>query len=120
MAAGNYTVVVDGQKFSVQVAEGSADIQITPSAETTPQTQSTPVQTAPASAGSTEVPSTVAGSVWKILKNTGDDVQEGEVVMILEAMKMEIEIESPCSGKISSINVGLNDTVEEGQVLATI
>jgi pyruvate carboxylase subunit B len=118
MASGNYTVVVDGQKFSVQVAEGSADIQITPSTETAPQTQSAP---APASsAGSTEVPSTVAGSVWKILKKVGEDVQEGEVVMILEAMKMEIEIESPCSGKISSINVGLNDTVEEGQVLATI
>ena len=123
MAAGNYTVVVDGQKFSVQVAEGSADIQITPTTESAPTTEASSAP-APAvsagSAGGTEVPSTVAGSVWKILKKVGDDVQDGEVIMILEAMKMEIEIESPCAGKISSINVGLNDTVEDGQVLATI
>jgi len=115
MANGNYTVVVDGQKFSVQVAEGGADIQVTPAPEA-PVAAVAPVATT----GGTEVNATVAGSVWKIVKNVGDDVKAGETIMILEAMKMEIEIEAPCDGKISSITVAPNDSVNDGQVLATI
>jgi len=119
--AGNYTVVVDGKKYSVQVAEGDADIQVTEAA-TTASAVSTET-TAPVAAGSvgaTEVLAQTPGNVWKITKNVGDTVAEGDVIMILEAMKMEIDIPSPVAGTVTSVNVNTNDAVQDGQLLATI
>ena len=116
MADGNYTVVVDGKKFSVQVAEGNADIQVV--APVAAQ-EATPA-TAPSAAGGTEVGASVNGNVWKILVNVGDKVEKGQVISILEAMKMEIDIEAPCSGTISAVPVKPNDAVEEGQTIAVI
>jgi pyruvate carboxylase subunit B len=118
MADGNYTVVVDGQKFSVQVAQGEADIQVAPVATTAPE-PATPAPVAPSGAG-TEVGASVNGNVWKILVNIGDKVEKGQVISILEAMKMEIDIEAPCSGTITSVAVKPNDAVEEGQTIAVI
>jgi pyruvate carboxylase subunit B len=118
MADGNYTVIVDGKKFSVQVAEGNADIQaVTPAAST--ETPAAAPAAAPA-AGGTEVGASVNGNVWKILVSVGDKVEKGQVISILEAMKMEIDIEAPVSGTISSIAVKPNDAVEEGQTIAVI
>ncbi len=119
--AGNYTVVVDGKKYSVQVAEGDADIQVTEAAPATPAAATEAA--APAAGGSVgaiEVLSQTPGNVWKITKNVGDTVVEGDVIMILEAMKMEIDIPSPSAGTITSINVNTNDAVQDGQLLATI
>jgi pyruvate carboxylase subunit B len=118
MADGNYTVVVDGKKFSVQVAEGNADIQVvTPVATQAPVA----VESAPAPTGSgTDVGASVNGNVWKILVNVGDKVEKGQVIAILEAMKMEIDIEAPMAGSILAIPVKPNDSVEEGQTLAVI
>ena len=114
--AGNYTVVVDGKKYSVQVAEGDADIQISEAAPAS--TSAAPV---PANGvGTVEIHSQTPGNVWKILKNPGDSVAEGDVIMILEAMKMEIDIAAPQAGKIASINVNVNDAVADGQLLATM
>ncbi len=119
--AGNYTVVVDGKQYSVQVVEGSGDVQITPAANTAPAAE-TPVAPAPAAggAGSIEIHSQTPGNVWKILKNPGDKVEEGDVIMILEAMKMEIDIAAPQAGTIKTINVNVNDAVADGQLLATM
>jgi len=122
MADGNYTVVVDGKKFSVQVAEGNADIQVvTPVATETPV--AAPVAATPATTpngAGTEIDASVNGNVWKILVNVGDKVEKGQVVAILEAMKMEIDIESPAAGTVQSISVKPNDAVEEGQTIAII
>jgi pyruvate carboxylase subunit B len=120
MADGNYTVVVDGQKFNVTVAEGNADIQVAPAAA--PAAEATPAPAAaPAPSGAgTEVGASVSGNVWKILVNIGDKVEKGQVISILEAMKMEIDIEAPCSGTVSAIAVKPNDAVEEGQTIAVI
>jgi len=68
----------------------------------------------------TEVTAQVPGNVWKIIKNPGDSVEEGEVIMILEAMKMEIDVPSPKSGTIAKISVATNQAVQEGQVLALV
>jgi len=116
MADGNYTVVVDGKKFSVQVAQGDVDIKVAPSVTTVDAAQAE----VPSSVGGTEVPASVNGNVWKILVKAGDKVEKGQVVAILEAMKMEIDIEAPCAGTISSLDVAANDAVEEGQTLAVI
>jgi pyruvate carboxylase subunit B len=113
MGNGNYTVVVDGQKFSVQVAEGDADIQVTAvNGEST--------TSAPAPVDGEDVKALVPGSVWKIILNPGDVVKKDDVIMILESMKMEIDVVAPCDGSISYINVSTNDKVVEGQLLAVV
>jgi len=118
-ATGVYTVVVDGQKFNVQVAEGEGEIVVKEVASTpAPASEAeVPAENAP---GLTEVAAQVPGNVWKIVKNPGDTVEEGEVIMILEAMKMEIDIPSPKAGKIAKINVSTNQAVQEGQILALV
>ena len=119
-ASGNYTVVVDGQRFNVTIAEGNADIQVTPVSNVT----AAPVQvsnSAPAStSGGTEVPAAVNGAVWKILVKEGDYVEADQQIMILEAMKMEIDINAPVAGTIKKILVNNTQAVEEGQTLAII
>ena len=67
-----------------------------------------------------EVESEVTGNVWRVLKSTGDFVAEGEVIMILESMKMEIPVEAPSDGTVVSILAELGDQVEEDQVVAVI
>ena len=125
-ASGNYTVIVDGQKFNVTIAEGNdANIQVTPVSNTT----SAPVTAAPVAASTalvssngngTEVPAAVNGAVWKILVKEGDMVEADQQIMILEAMKMEIDINAPVAGKITKILVNNTQSVEEGQTLAII
>lgn len=68
----------------------------------------------------TEVTSEVIGSVWKIEKAVGDQVAEGDLIMILESMKMEIPVEAPVAGTLSAINVAPEDSVEEDEVLCLI
>ncbi|WP_457747710.1 biotin/lipoyl-containing protein [Sulfurimonas sp.] len=118
MGNGSYTVVVDGQKFSVQVAEGDADIQVTAvNGETAAPAAAAPVA---ASGDGVEIKALLPGNVWKIVANPGQSVNEGDVIMILESMKMEIDVVAPKGGVIKSINVATNDKVVEGQVVAVL
>ena len=114
--AGNYTVVVDGKKYSVQVAEGDADIQVSEAAPAIATAAPVPAN----GVGGVEIHSQTPGNVWKILVSPGDSIKEGEKIMILEAMKMEIDITAPNDGVIASINVNVNDTVADAQLLATM
>ena len=68
----------------------------------------------------TEVEAQITGNVWKIEKSVGDSVQEEEVILILESMKMEIPVEAPCAGRVAEIRVSEGDNVEEGTVLAVL
>ncbi len=114
MAAGNYTVVVDGQQFSVQVAEGSGDIQVL---------AVNGESAAPADAATgvgMDIKALLPGAVWKIVANPGQSVAEGDTILILESMKMEIDVVAPKGGVVKSINVAVNDKVVEGQVVAVI
>lgn len=128
MSNGNYTVVVDGQRFNVTVTEGIVDnIQVAqPVVQPQVVQQPTPVVAQPQTVASkptyngTEVPAAVNGNVWKILVNEGDKVEKDQQIMILEAMKMEIDIVAPISGTISKILVQPSSAVEEGQILAVI
>ncbi len=67
-----------------------------------------------------EVESEVTGNVWKILLEPGVQVAEGEVIMILESMKMEIPVESPVAGTLSELRVAEGDQVEEEQIVAAV
>ncbi len=116
MGNGNYTVVVDGQKFSVQVAEGDADIQVM-----AVNGESVAPMSAPKTSGDAiDIKALLPGNVWKIVANPGQSVNEGDVILILESMKMEIDIVAPRGGVIKSINVATNDKVVEGQVVAVL
>lgn len=123
-SSGNYTVVVDGQKFNVTIAEGNADIQVTPvaSAPVAAAPVAAPVVTpAPVAAvNGTPVPAAVNGAVWKILVKEGDRVEADQQIMILEAMKMEIDVTAPVAGIITKILVNNTQAVDEGETLAII
>ena len=67
-----------------------------------------------------EVKSQIKAIVWKIEKKVGDTVNQDDVIVILESMKMEIPIISPTSGKITSINIDEGDDVDEDQCVATV
>lgn len=68
----------------------------------------------------TEVPAHITGTVWKIEKQKGDTVEEGDVIVILESMKMEMPVEAPEGGTIIEIRTNEGDSVQEGDVLAVI
>ncbi len=116
MGNGNYTVVVNGEKFSVQVAEGDANIQVTAVNGESAVTVPSPV----GSVNDIDIKALLPGNVWKIVANPGQSVNEGDVILILESMKMEIDVIAPRGGVIQSINVATNDKVVEGQIVAVL
>lgn len=67
-----------------------------------------------------EVESEVQGNVWKVEVAVGDRVKEGDVLLILESMKMEIPVESPVAGVVSELSVVVEDAVAEEAVVAVI
>ncbi len=67
-----------------------------------------------------EVEAQITGSVWKIETEIGARVEEEDVLLIIESMKMEIPVEAPCAGRISEIRVAEGDSIEEFDVLAII
>jgi biotin carboxyl carrier protein len=67
-----------------------------------------------------EIISPVTGTVWKIERAVGDTVSEGDVIMILESMKMEIPVEAPESGVLASLSVEPGNSVDEDQVLGRV
>jgi biotin carboxyl carrier protein len=66
------------------------------------------------------ITSEVIGTVWKIEKAEGERVREGDLIMILESMKMEIPVEATTAGTLATLEVAEGDSVEEEQVLARI
>jgi biotin carboxyl carrier protein len=67
-----------------------------------------------------QVKSEIAGSVWKIIAETGADLAADDVIVILESMKMEIPVVAPKAGKLTDIYVAEGDMIGEGQLIATL
>ena len=115
-ASETYDVNVDGKVYRVEVAPSGTLTSVTPA--DTSQSQPQTASTAPAAAASSQsIDAPLAGNVFKVLVRTGDNVSEGDVVMILEAMKMETEIRSAFTGTVTDITVGEGDSVTSGQSL---
>lgn len=117
-----YTVNVEGQSFVVEVSEGGDISKITPAA--TPVSASpTPVAAAP-SAPTGEVKCAMAaplsGNIFKVLVNNGQAVKAGEVLIILEAMKMETEIRAQQDGVVANLAVKQGDSVTVGSALLAL
>jgi len=114
-----YSVSVNGQTYVVQVAEGGDVSNIQPVAQAAPA----PSAAAPvASAGKQGEPllAPLAGNIFQVGVSVGQSVAEGEVLIILEAMKMETEVRAPKSGIIKSIKVAEGNAVAVGDELLTI
>ncbi len=112
-----FNVTVNGKAYDVAVEEitdGSAPAVAAPVAA-----PAAPAPTPAAGAGES-VTAPMPGTILDVKANVGDTVTRGQVIMILEAMKMENDIVAPCDGKITSIIAKKNDTVNSGDVLATV
>ena len=107
-----YTIAVNGQSYVVQINEGG---DISNVSSTTPI--ATPA--APVSSGE-PVTAPLAGNIWKVEVSVGQTVQEGDVLIILEAMKMETQIVAEKGGVITSVSVKPGDTVNVGDLLVSI
>jgi len=68
----------------------------------------------------TNVQAHITGTVWKIEVKAGESVDEGQTLVIIESMKMEMPVESPIKGKVEQISVAEGQAVDEGAVLLTI
>ncbi|EFR0791901.1 oxaloacetate decarboxylase, partial [Salmonella enterica] len=114
-ASGIYTVEVEGKAFVVKVSDGGDISQLTAAA---PAASSAPA-TAPAGAG-TPVTAPLAGNIWKVIATEDQTVAEGDVLLILEAMKMETEIRAAQAGTVRGIAVKSGDAVSVGDTLMTL
>ncbi|WP_410681320.1 sodium-extruding oxaloacetate decarboxylase subunit alpha [Avibacterium paragallinarum] len=118
-----YTVELEGKAFVVKVSEGGDIDQITPAPQTAqPVSTPTPAPTLSASTSQTGTPVTapMAGTIWKVVATEGQQVAEGDVLLILEAMKMETEIRAASAGTVQNIRVKAGDAVAVGDTLLTI
>ncbi|WP_080311719.1 sodium-extruding oxaloacetate decarboxylase subunit alpha, partial [Salmonella enterica] len=113
-ASGIYTVEVEGKAFVVKVSDGG-DISQLATASSAPVQAAAPAA-APAGAG-TPVSAPLAGNIWKVVATEGQTVAEGDVLLILEAMKMETEIRAAQAGTVRGIAVKAGDAVAVGDTL---
>ena len=115
-----YTITVNGKAYAVTVEEGAAAAGA-PVAAPVAAAPAAPAAAPPAgAAGSVQVTAPMPGKVVAVKASVGQAVKKGEVVLVLEAMKMENDIVAPEDGTIASINVANGDAVESGAVLATL
>jgi oxaloacetate decarboxylase alpha subunit len=113
----SYRVSVNGTQYDVVVGPGDTDIsQITPTAVPA----AAPVAAAAPATGGTEIRAPLAGSIIDVLVAVGDAVNDGDPLIIVEAMKMETEIRASTSGKILSIAIKKGDAIQTDQSLMTI
>jgi pyruvate carboxylase subunit B len=108
----SYSITVNNRIYDVTVNEGGA---IAAAPATAPA-----AATPPPATGGTEVEAPTPGNVVKILVQNGDEVKKDEPLLVLEAMKMESEVKSPCDGTVSAVHVTAGDTVQTGDQLFTI
>ena len=121
----NYRITVNGTAYDVAVEElgGSAAPAAAAPVAATSAPAAAPAPAAPAAggaAGSISVSAPMPGKILAVKANVGQAVKKGDVVLILEAMKMENEVVAPEDGTIASINVAVGSAVEAGDTLATL
>ncbi len=113
-----YTVSVNNKKYSVRIEGSKAvvngktyDINVKEGIE---------AKAGVADSNATPIKAALPGAVLKINVAEGDSIEEGDVLLVLEAMKMETEIKSPKAGVVASIDVNVGDQVKNGQVMVTL
>lgn len=122
----NYRITVNGTAYDVAVEELGAGT-VPAAAPVASPVAAAPAAPAPAAApaasgaaGSVTVSSPMPGKILSVKASVGAAVKQGDVILVLEAMKMENEVVAPQDGTIASINVSAGDAVEAGDTLATL
>lgn len=121
-----FQVTVNGNTYEVEVEElggaftpvAAAPVAAAPVAAAPKAAPKAPA--APAAAGSTKVVAPMPGKIVDVKVSVGQSVKEGEVVAILEAMKMENEVVAPSAGTVASVNVTAGNAVETNDVIVTL
>lgn len=123
-SSGPLTVTIDGEKFSIDIKDDKAtingksyDVSV---AEGADDSASSASPSTASSGAATTVSAPMPGAVFEILKTPGDAVAEGETILVLEAMKMEMAISAPSAGTVAEILVTKGAQITSGQALATI
>jgi biotin carboxyl carrier protein len=106
VGCGNYSVLLKGDHFDVQIVDEKK--------------KKLAEKLGAGASGRQEIKSPMAGNIWKLMKSQGDTVTEGEVILILEAMKMENEIRSPIDGVVTTMNSVEGSAVSAGALLCQI
>ena len=125
----NYTITVNGNVYEVTVEEGFTGAASAPKAAAptpkaapaaAPKAAPAPAAAPAAPAGAVAVTAPMPGKILGVKASAGQAVKRGQVLLILEAMKMENEIVAPQDGTVATINVAVGDSVEPGATLATL
>jgi len=130
-----YNVTINDKVYEVEVEKGKANLIRTTAVQAAPAPAAAPVAAAPAAApapaapaapsasvqaGTTPVNSPMPGTILDIKVTAGQQVKEGDLVVILEAMKMENEIYAPCAGTVAQVLTSKGASVDTGAPLVTI
>ena len=119
----NYTITVNGYVYDVTVEEGSGSTAGAAKAATPKAAapKAAPKAAAPAGAqGAVKVNAPMPGKILKVNVNAGTAVKKGDVLLVLEAMKMENEICAPQDGTVATVECAAGDSVESGKVLVSM
>lgn len=121
----NYTITVNGNVYDVTVEENKEGAAVSmPNIPNMPKMPAPPIKTAPiapaGAQGGIKVNAPMPGKILEVKAAAGTAVKKGQVILILEAMKMENEVVAPEDGTVATINVSVGDSVEAGVVLATL
>jgi len=108
-----YTVEVDGERYTVTVSDGGDVTGVAPVGKGAAKTEAA----APAEGDGEPIPAPLGGNIFKILVKPGQEVEEGDTLLILEAMKMESEVSAPRAGTVTQIHVQSGDAVSAGDPL---
>lgn len=121
----NYTITVNGNVYEVTVEEGTSTGAVAAPRVAAPAVapkaaapKAAPVATG--TAGSVVVAAPMPGKILAVKATVGQAVKQGDVLLVLEAMKMENDIVAPQDGTVASINASVSDSVEAGATLATL
>ena len=117
---GVYTVKHNGQEYVVEVKSGGdiSSIQVAGQESAVPQA-SAPQAATPA-VNAEDIPAPLAGNIWKVLVSPNQQINEGDTLVILEAMKMETEVKAARSGTVVAVNVSEGDQVSAGQAIISL
>jgi oxaloacetate decarboxylase alpha subunit len=117
---GVYTVNHKGQDYIVEVKSGGdiSSIQVAGQAPAAPQVAA--AQAATPAVNAEDIPAPLAGNIWKVLVSPNQQINEGDTLVILEAMKMETEVKAARSGIVVSVNVNEGDQVSAGQAIISL
>ena len=117
----NYRITVNGTAYDVAVEELAAGAAPAPVAQVAAPVAAAPAPAAKSTgAGSIKVASPMPGKILDVKTKVGDAVKKGQVLLILEAMKMENEVVAPEDGTVASVDVAVGAMVEAGDTLASL